>query len=179
LLIDEGQYGADVLNPLRNLVAALFRLETQRTIEDVRNVVDALIEWLKDEGQRTLRLSFTIWLKLLLRTKLPGANIDGINDLRGVRSMLGENIQSWFDEYREKGRQAGLHEGEVLGLQKGEVQGLQKGEALALQRLLSKRFGAIPSNIIEQISAASVEQIEIWFDSAIDARELTDVFGVI
>ena len=197
LLIDEGQYGADVLNPLRNLVAALFRLETQRTIDDVRNVVDALIEWLKDEGQRTLRLSFTIWLKLLLRTKLPDANIDGINDLRGVRSMLGENIQSWFDEYREKGRLAGLQEGlqegrqegrqegEVLGLQKGlqkgiqkgEVQGLQKGEALALQRLLSKRFGALQSNIIEQISSAPLEQIEAWFDNAIDARQLTDVFG--
>jgi predicted transposase YdaD len=175
LLIDEGQYGADVLNPLRNLVAALFRLETQRSVSDMCNVFNALIEWLKDEDQRSLRRSFTIWIKQFLRTKVPDVNIDDIKDLEGVGSMFGENLQNVFDEVKEKGRQAGLQEGR----QEGEVQGLQKGEALALQRLLSKRFGAIPSNIIEQISAASVEQIEIWFDSAIDARELTDVFGVI
>ena len=161
LLLDEGQYGADVLNPLRNLVAALFRLETQRGLDDVRNVVDALIEWLKEEDQRSLRRAFAIWIKRLLRTQLPDADIDGINELQEVRSMLSENIKSWFDEYTDKGRQ----------------EGLQKGEALALQRLLSKRFGVIPSIITDQIATASVEQIEAWIDSAIDAHQLTDVFS--
>ena len=161
LLLDEGQYGADVLNPLRNVVAALFRLETQRGLNDVRNVVDALIEWLKEEDQRSLRRAFAIWIKRLLRTQLPDADIDGINELQEVRSMLSENIKSWFDEYTDKGRQ----------------EGLQKGEALALQRLLSKRFGVIPSIITDQIATASVEQIEAWIDSAIDAHQLTDVFS--
>ncbi len=161
LLLDEGQYGADVLNPLRNVVAALFRLETQRGLNDVRNVVDALIEWLKEEDQRSLRRAFAIWIKRLLRTQLPDADIDGINELHEVRSMLSENIKSWFDEYTDKGRQ----------------EGLQKGEALALQRLLSKRFGVIPSIITDQIATASVEQIEAWIDSAIDAHQLTDVFS--
>ena len=161
LLLDEGQYGADVLNPLRNVVAALFRLETQRGLNDVRNVVDALIEWLKEEDQRSLRRAFAIWFKRLLRTQLPDADIDGINELHEVRSMLSENIKSWFDEYTDKGRQ----------------EGLQKGEALALQRLLSKRFGVIPSIITDQIATASVEQIEAWIDSAIDAHQLTDVFS--
>lgn len=160
LLLDEGRYGAEVLNPLTNLVAALFRLETQRGVDDVRAVVDALIEWLTEEDQRSLRRAFSIWIKRLLRRHLPDADIDGINDLQEVRSMLGENIKSWFEEYEDKGRREGRRE----------------GESLALQRLLSKRFGAIPSNITVQIASASVEQIEAWLDSAIDARELTDVF---
>lgn len=170
LLLDERQYGADVLNPLHNLVAALFRLETQRGLDDVRAVLDALIEWLTEEDQRSMRRAFAIWIKRLLRTQLPDAVIDGINDLQEVRSMLAENIKSWFEEHEDKGRQEGRQEGEVLGL--------QKGKALALQRLLSKRFGTIPSGVIDQIAAASVEQIDMWFDRAIDAQQLTDMFGL-
>lgn len=169
LLLDQGRYGADVLNPLHNLVAALFRLETQRGLDDVRTVVDALIEWLIEEDQRSMRRAFAIWIKRVLRTQLPDAVIDGINDLQEVRSMLAENIKSWFEEHEDKGRQEGRQE--------GHQQGRQQGESLALQRLLSKRFGAIPSDIAVRIAAASVEQIETWFDCAIDARELSDVFG--
>jgi Domain of unknown function (DUF4351) len=55
--------------------------------------------------------------------------------------------------------------------------GMQQGEALALQRLLGKRFGALPPAISTRIAAASVEEIESWFDHAIDARQLDDVFG--
>ena len=172
LLLDEGRYGADVLNPLHNLVAALFRLETQRSIDDVCIVVDALIEWLTEENQRSMRRAFAIWIKRLLRTELPDAVVDGINDLQEVRSMLAENIKSWLEEYEDKGRK----EGEVLGLQKGEILGQQRGEALALQRLLSKRFGAISTELVDRIASASVTQIETWLDRVIDARELTDVF---
>ena len=154
----------EVLNPLRNLVAALFRLETQRSLDDVRAVVDALMEWLSEDDQRQLRRSFTNWIKRLLRTQLPDAVIDGINDLQEVHSILAENIKSWFDEYEDKGRQ----EGEVLGI--------QKGEALSLQRLLSRCFGAIASEVTDKIAAASSEQILAWLDQAIDAAELDDVF---
>ena len=54
---------------------------------------------------------------------------------------------------------------------------MQQGEALALQRLLCKRFGTLPAAISARIAAASVEEIESWFDQAIDARQLDDVFG--
>jgi len=63
------------------------------------------------------------------------------------------------------------------GLQQGVQQGLQQGEALALQKLLSRRVGAIPPEIAARIAAASREQIEVWFDQAMDAASLADVFG--
>jgi len=52
------------------------------------------------------------------------------------------------------------------GREQGREQGLQQGEALALQRLLRKRFGAIPSEISARIAAASLSEIEGWFDQA-------------
>ena len=40
---------------------------------------------------------------------------------------------------------------------------------LSLQKLLSKRFGPIPSEITAKISTANLDDIERWFDRAIDA----------
>jgi len=54
--------------------------------------------------------------------------------------------------------------------------GIEKGEMLALQKLLSKRFGPIASEITAKIFIATLEQIESWFDRAIDANQLSVVF---
>jgi hypothetical protein len=56
------------------------------------------------------------------------------------------------------------------------AEGKQQGEMLALQRLLAKRFGVIPVEIVALISQAPLEDIERWFDRAIDAKALPDVF---
>ncbi|MBL8399596.1 DUF4351 domain-containing protein, partial [Accumulibacter sp.] len=68
---------------------------------------------------------------------------------------------------------------ERIGIEKGREQGLQQGEALALQRLLRKRFGAIPPEISARIAAASLSEIEGWFDQAIEAGRIDEVFGLI
>jgi hypothetical protein len=47
---------------------------------------------------------------------------------------------------------------------------------LALQRLLAKRFGVIPMETVSLISQAPLEDIERWFDRAIDAKALSNVF---
>ena len=62
------------------------------------------------------------------------------------------------------------------GLQQGLLQGMQQGETLALRRLLVKRFGALPDDLAARIAAASLEQVETWFDRAIDAPSLHAVF---
>ncbi|MEI6544451.1 MAG: DUF4351 domain-containing protein [Methylococcales bacterium] len=86
--------------------------------------------------------------------------------------MLADKLEVWAKAY--------IAEGEIKGKQAGrqerEIKGRQEGEALALQKLLAKRFGVIPVEITAQIANASLEQIEQWFDTAIDASFLTDVF---
>jgi hypothetical protein len=59
---------------------------------------------------------------------------------------------------------------------KGATRSKQEGEMLALQKQLAKRFGAIPANITALIANASVQDIESWFDQAIDAKGLSDIF---
>ena len=48
---------------------------------------------------------------------------------------------------------------------------------LQIQHLIkAKRFGVIPMEIVALISQAPFEDIERWFDRAIDAKALPDVF---
>ena len=86
--------------------------------------------------------------------------------------MLADKLEVWAKAYIAEGE----IKGKQAGRQEGKQEGRQEGEALALQKLLAKRFGVIPVEITAQIANASLEQIEQWFDTAIDAHLLTDVF---
>ena len=55
--------------------------------------------------------------------------------------------------------------------------GMQKGEALALQKLLTKRFGAMSSDVLVRIGAASPEQLDAWLDLVLTAPSLEALFG--
>jgi hypothetical protein len=59
-LLDEGGYAEAELAPLRNLAAALFRLENSRTPQDVERVLAALVAWLEAPEQTSLRRAFTV-----------------------------------------------------------------------------------------------------------------------
>ena len=83
--------------------------------------------------------------------------------------MLADRLEEWAHGY--------IAEGELKGKQQGLQEGKQQGEMLALQRLLAKRFGAIPMETVALISQAPLEDIEKWFDCAIDAQHLSDVFA--
>ncbi len=78
--------------------------------------------------------------------------------------MLSERIEQWALAY--------IAEGKL----EGKLEGKHEGEMLALQKLLSKRFGAITADITRLIANAPLEVIEHWFDRAIDAEQLADIF---
>ena len=62
---------------MRNLAAALFRLENSRTPQAVEKVLEARVEWLKMPQQSSLRRAFTHWLKrVLLKGRMPGADFE-------------------------------------------------------------------------------------------------------
>ena len=62
-LLDEGRIAGSELEPLRNVAAALFRLERSREPLDLKPVVDALLEWLKQPEHKELQRSFASWVR--------------------------------------------------------------------------------------------------------------------
>lgn len=139
-LLDEGRNADSELSPLRNLAAALFRIENSRTPHDVEQVVAALVTWLQAPEQTSLRRAFTVWLKrVFLPGKLPGVELDSINDLEEVQSMLAERITEWTEDWKRQGR--------------------QEGEAALLQRQLELRFGPLDETSRARIRRADAETL--------------------
>jgi hypothetical protein len=119
-LLDEGRFTEADLAPLRNLAAALFRLENSRTPGEVQRVLGALIDWLKAPEQGHLRRVFTVWLKrVFLPGRAPGVVFDGLQDLHEVEAMLAERVKEWTEEWKRQGLQEGIQQGLQQGLQQG------------------------------------------------------------
>jgi predicted transposase YdaD len=69
-----------------------------------------------------------------------------------------------------------IKQGFVKGLETGLESGLEKGQRAMLLRLLGRRFGAVPERITARVAAATPPQLERWFDSALDAASLDELF---
>ncbi len=133
-MLDEGRYKKEELDPLKNLVAAIFRLENCKSREDVVKVLDDLIAWLHAPEQNSLRRAFNIWIQRVLMKsgKIRKTNSNNHHqplDLNEVRTMLSETISGWFDEAEQKGMEKGRLE--MLGEQR-----------LMFKKLIAAHFGA-------------------------------------
>ncbi len=63
------------------------------------------------------------------------------------------------------------------GQMTGRLEGKLEGKLEALTRLLTRRFGPLPEWVAERLASATVEQLEAWFDSGVDAATLAEVLG--
>jgi hypothetical protein len=89
-----------------------------------------------------------------------------------IAAVVGPNqedvVQSFYDMV--------VQEGFEDGLEKGIEKGIEKGQRAMLLRLLGRRFGALAEPIAARVAAAAPSELERWFDRALDAASLDDVF---
>jgi predicted transposase/invertase (TIGR01784 family) len=173
-LLDEMRMADSELESLRNVAAALFRLEKGRGPEDIERVVAALIDWLQGPEQAELRRSFTDWsVADLIPGRVPGASIPKLKDLQEVRSMLAEL------DWTKRWKQEGIEEGLQKGLKRGRKEGLEKGLEMArgvLLHALERRFGPVPKSIRKQVEAiVSIEEITELSCRVGEASSLSDL----
>jgi len=172
-LLDESRFSDAELAPLKNLAAALFRLEGSRTPQDVQRVLAALVEWLKSPEQTSLRRAFTVWLKrVFLPGRVPGMEFSNLNDLQEIQSMLAERVIEWTEEWKRQG----IEEGRQEGLQEGRQEGRQEGEAALLLRQLELRFGPLSESSRAQVRTADAETLLRWGERIFAAETLEEVF---
>ena len=167
LIVDEGRYDLAELSPLKNLVAAIFRLENSSTREDVIEVVGNLIDWLSTPEQSQLKRSFSIWINRVLRPE--EEQTPEINDLLEIKTMLADRIPEWIRE--------GEARGEAIGKAEGEAIGEARGEAKTLLTLLKLKFHHIPSEVEQQVNTASKEQLDGWVKQLLIAGSLDEMFS--
>jgi hypothetical protein len=176
LLLDEARYTESELAPLRNLAAALFRMENSRTPDDVHRVLTALVEWLAAPQQDSLRRSFTVWLKrVFLPGRMPGVEFTDLGDLQGVRSMLAERVVEWTEQWKREGLEKGLQQGLQQGRKEGLLEGRQEAEAALLLRLLERRFGSLGEDVRSRVRAADAETLLRWGERLLTAESLDEI----
>lgn len=150
-------------NPFGLVTAA--HLLTQRTKGDTearylakRRLVRLLYErgWNK---QRVLDLFFIIDCLLYVPEELT--------------RRLWQEITAWEEEDH---RMRYVSSFERLLKTEGEARGEARRGAILLERLLERRFGKLPDPVRERLQQASVAQSEHWFDRALEAKALDEVF---
>lgn len=154
-LLDEGRIAREDLEPLRNLAAALFRLEKSRNAVEIEQVLTALLEWLQAPEQRSLRQAFAVWVVKVLSSRLPGIEIPKVADLQEVKSMLAERVTEWTRQWKQEGFEEGLEKGR----EEGQEEALERLRGVLL-REIEGRFGALPESVRGKVAAIdSLEEI--------------------
>ena len=156
-------------------MAAIIRFEHPENERALLGLIDLLNDML--DGKPELKRTFAIWIRaLLLRQSRHTLALPKVRDLKELKMTLAERFDQWAQKYEQIGIERGIEKGIERGIEQGIEKGIEKGEALVLQRLLTKRFGTLPSELVATISAASAAQIDVWVDRVLDAASLEEVF---
>ena len=132
-------------------MAAIIRFEHPANDQALLALIDLLNDWLA--GRTELKRTFALWIRaLLLRRSNNTLVLPKVRDLTELKMTLAEKFDQWAQDYQ------------------------REGKTLVLQRLLARRFGPLPTEVIARISGASVEEVDIWVDRVLDARSLDEVF---
>ena len=188
-LMDEGRVSEESLQQSDNTIASLVQIERALDPTQLAPLIEKLANQLKAPQNTELRRAFAVWInRIVLRRFNPKGDLPETQDLPEVQHMIGERIDIWKEQLIEQGMLAGKIEGMQQGMQQGKLegklegvhegmqQGKLEGQAELLRRVLIRRFGILPAAVETQISAASLEQIESWFDQSMDAPSLGVVF---
>ena len=65
-------------------------------------------------------------------------------------------------------------------MQQGMQQGMMQEGSKArpkLRRLLQKRFGPLSEDVLARLQTASIDELELWLDRALDTDSLAGVFA--
>ena len=111
-------------------------------------------------------------LTLIVANRIVDKNI--LDELWEELRML-KVIRYAEDKGMEKGMKEGIEKGIQKGIEKGMEKGMEKGQLMVIKRQLAKKFGNIPTDIIEAVNNLKEEQLEVLSIELIDMTSLDDL----
>ena len=87
-----------------------------------------------------------------------------------IETMLGLSELKQIRVYQEA-----LEEGEQIGEQRGEQTGVLKGERSLILRLLTRKFGTLPTSAEAQVQALALPQLEALGEALLDFVMVVDL----
>jgi hypothetical protein len=163
LLLEEKRLARSLDPALRNLAAALFRLEHDRRPHAIVDVLTSLAVWLGDPARAELRRAFEVMIERVLRPEVEPA--DDAPSLEETRAMLETNMARWEREWHERSEAHGRTEGEA------------RERAALVLRLVERRFGTLDPDRRALIERATPQQLLRYADQLLDAPDLDALFA--
>ena len=178
-LVDAGDCRAEDL-PEGNLVSALIALERSRSAADLKQAVDALVDWLRDPEEQGLKRSFGEWIRqVLVPGRFASAELPPMPELEEVQTMLAERVKEWTEEWRQEGLKRGLEEGREQGREQGLEQGLEQGREQGLEQGLeqgrAEERALLCRMTARKFDAQTAEGLSGLLDGLTDPDRLTEV----
>ena len=172
-------------NPNPFALVTLAHLLTQATRQDMNARFAAkwkLVQLLYQRGwgkQQVIDLFSVLDWMMRLPEQLKRSlwhNIEVLEEQEKMRYVTSVE-QLYNEKWMQQGLQQGIQQGLMQGRIEGEQSGIAKGEAYALRRLLQKRFGPLSEDVLARLQTASIDELELWLDRALDADSLAWVFS--
>ncbi len=95
---------------------------------------------------------------------------DGVARAKSTRGV--RILESMYDRAIREGEARGLARGEARGLARGEA----KGQVKFLLKMLKRRFGDLPANVVSRVNKATPEQLDEWAEALLDVRQAKTLF---
>ncbi|MCK4796317.1 MAG: Rpn family recombination-promoting nuclease/putative transposase, partial [Spirochaetes bacterium] len=112
----------EVLLKIHNLASAIIYLEKKRDEKGLKEAIDRVVELIKKESIIDIRM-FTIWFKKMFKQKVEEEEVEKINNLMEVKSML----TLVAEKIEQKGIQKGIQKGAIEGKIEDAKRMLEKG----------------------------------------------------
>ncbi|MCX4030139.1 hypothetical protein H0A36_17350 [Endozoicomonas sp. SM1973] len=164
---------------MKNLVAALFRLENIDTIEHLAQVIGTLVKWLEKPEQSSLRQAFVAWLKqgpLQQLSHESEPKVEALQDLHEVQQMLSKRVGQWVEQWKSEGEKTGIDKGIEIGEKKGIDKGRVEGQVNSIRFILQHRFGPLPTWVDEKLLQADSATLNRWLLNAYQVEQLENLF---
>jgi hypothetical protein len=87
------------------------------------------------------------------------------------------SVSELYEQIKDEGRREGERRGEKKGERKGEKKGRRQGHQDLLLRLLKRRFGDVPEELLARVHAADEQQVSEWGERLVFASSLAEIFG--
>lgn len=100
-----------------------------------------------------------------------------LNWLMSLPSALQTKLRENLTAYEEEKNMPYVTSVERIAREEGIQEGLQEEAVRMLRRQLTHRFGELPEEVENRLSAASTEQLEQWAEKLLDADCLEEVFA--
>jgi hypothetical protein len=159
-LLDAGQVEDEELSREPELRAGLIVLKYAPRVSEKN--VEEIVAWVLTclRGASRELLVMATWY--ILGAYRPLKRERFVSEVRRIMSQRDESIVS------EAARE---------WMAEGAAQGRLQGQAEALVRVLERRFGPLPSELLKRVREANAARLETWLDQAVDAATLDAALG--